>query len=102
MLNKYFMLLLNCGNTRGQIRRFEQGVTRPRINTSNLKRVEIFAPKTINEQVMAIKSFDTAQAMLNDLYKTLEKYKKQKSGLMHDLLTGKVEVTVTSGDTANV
>ncbi|EAZ3043709.1 hypothetical protein B6109_19410, partial [Salmonella enterica] len=44
MKNKFLMLYLNNEKARAQIRCYEQGVTRPRINTSNLKKLLIVKP----------------------------------------------------------
>lgn len=93
MHNKYFMLFLNSELARHQIRRYEQGVTRPRVNTGNLKRLIVGAP-ALNEQVAIIKKFETTQANIRSQQASAENLKAQKLGLMHDLLTGKVPVKV--------
>lgn len=90
--NKYFMLFLNSEYARKQIRRYEQGVTRPRINTGNLKKIMMPLP-SLEEQSGVIRRFDAAQQKVSVEMEILEKLQKQKSGLMHDLLTGKVSVT---------
>jgi len=75
-------------------------VTRPRINTGNLKRLLVLVP-FLKEQVEIVNKFDAVQFRLASEELKLEKLKKQKSGLMHDLLTGKVPVTVDT-DTAEL
>ncbi|NEZ02806.1 restriction endonuclease subunit S [Wenzhouxiangella sp. XN201] len=92
-INKFFMLFLNSESARKQIRRFEQGVTRPRINTGNLKRLSVPLP-TISEQRLMCSKFDAIQRRIEVESLGLEKLLKQKNGLMHDLLTGKVPVQV--------
>jgi len=91
MKNRFFMLVLNSEMARSQIRRYEQGVTRPRINTGNLKRLSIGVPD-IDEQAQIVAKFDTAQSAIQVEQNNLEKLRQQKLGLMHDLLTGKVRV----------
>lgn len=93
MHNKFFMLFLNSELARQQIRRYEQGVTRPRINTGNLKRLAVCVPE-LTEQATFISKFDSAQAAIRTQQAIVENLKSQKSGLMHDLLTGKVPVKV--------
>lgn len=93
MHNKFFMLFLNSELARQQIRRYEQGVTRPRINTGNLKRLAVCVPD-LTEQATFISKFESAQAAIRTQESIVENLKSQKSGLMHDLLTGKVPVKV--------
>lgn len=89
MENKFFMLLLNSELARRQIRRYEQGVTRPRINTGNLKRLVICIPD-IDEQRRIVTKFESVQATIHAQQSTVETLRQQKLGLMQDLLTGKV------------
>ncbi|TWH63986.1 type I restriction enzyme S subunit [Azomonas agilis] len=93
MHNKFLMLFLNSELARQQIRRYEQGVTRPRINTGNLKRLVVCVPE-LTEQVAFISMFESAQAAIRTQQSIVENLKSQKFGLMHDLLTGKVPVKV--------
>ncbi len=90
-LNFFTVGFLNTELARSQIRRYEQGVTRRRINLGNIRRVRIVLPN-INEQRLIAKSINTLTDKLNQY---IEQYKKQnllKRGLMQDLLTGKVRV----------
>ncbi|MGZ8159856.1 MAG: restriction endonuclease subunit S [Methylobacter sp.] len=91
MRNKFFMLFLNSELARRQIRRYEQGVTRPRINTGNLKRLFVGVP-TISEQLAFIEKYEAAQSAIRCQKANVENLKSQKLGLMQDLLTGKVPV----------
>jgi type I restriction enzyme, S subunit len=85
----YVMYFLNTDRSQKQARRYEQGVTRPRINTGNLKRVQIPLPP-LAEQILITKKLSEIQRKVNCEKVCLEKLQKQKSGLMNDLLTGKV------------
>lgn len=60
------------------------------------KRLKISAPKELNEQVGIGKRLKKADLYIFSMEADLAKLKKQKSGLMHDLLTGKVKVNATS------
>lgn len=92
MENRFLMLFFNSRLARRQVRRYEQGVTRSRINTSNLKRLSIGIP-CINEQVQIIAKFDALQSVIQVEQSNVEKLREQKHGLTHDLLTGKVRIT---------
>jgi type I restriction enzyme, S subunit len=91
MTNKFCMLFLNSELARRQMRRFEQGVTRPRINTGNLKRVIACIPG-LAEQNSIISKFEAAQKAIQTQVSNADVLRKQKLGLMQDLLTGKVTV----------
>jgi type I restriction enzyme, S subunit len=92
MENKFFMVFLNSELARLQIRRYEQGVTRPRINTGNLKRLAVCVPN-IDEQRRIIAKFELMQATIHAQQANVRTLHQQKLGLMQDLLTGKVPVT---------
>lgn len=91
--NKFFMLFMNSELARKQIRRYEQGVTRPRINTGNLKRLVVSLP-SIQEQAQIITKFEAIQLAISRLHNEVSKLNQQKYGLMQDLLTGRVLVKV--------
>jgi type I restriction enzyme S subunit len=91
MKNRFFMLFLNSGMARRQVRRYEQGVTRPRINTSNLKRISISVP-SLDEQSQIVAKFDAVQSVIQVEQDNVAKLRDQKLGLMSDLLTGNVRV----------
>ncbi|EJB5269396.1 restriction endonuclease subunit S [Vibrio vulnificus] len=89
--NTYLMLFLNSEVARHQIRRLEQGVTRPRVNTGNLKKIIVCLP-SIEEQNLATEKYQSIQNVVGGLEAELKKLTSQKAGLMQDLLTGKVPV----------
>lgn len=93
MRNKFLMLFLNSELARQQVRRYEQGVTRPRINTGNLKRLVLGVP-ALYEQDFFIENFEVAQGNIQSHQAIVESLKAQKIGLMQDLLTGIVPVRV--------
>ncbi|ELI1837865.1 restriction endonuclease subunit S [Vibrio fluvialis] len=89
--NTYLMLFLNSEVARHQIRRLEQGVTRPRVNTGNLKKIIVCLP-SIEEQKLVTDKYQSIQNVVGGLEAELKKLTSQKAGLMQDLLTGKVPV----------
>ena len=94
------MRSLNGASARRQIRGFEQGVTMQRINLGNLKRVMLTLPSVAEQSLSCERLQALDQTLLaNEAY--LFKSREQKSGLMDDLLTGRVRVTpLLQGDTA--
>jgi len=90
-LNRYVMYFLNTDGARAQIRRFEQGVTRRRINTTNLKKLMIGLP-SIGEQERVVGLLDAAALQLARDVERRSKLQQMKQGLMQDLLTGRVRV----------
>lgn len=64
------------------------------INSTQLKAYPIAIPNQ-EEQERIENSIDSANKKIKNLKFEMEKLRKQKSGLMHDLLTGKVPVTLS-------
>ncbi|NOT84993.1 MAG: hypothetical protein HOP02_09535, partial [Methylococcaceae bacterium] len=93
--NLFVMFYLNTEYARIQIRKYEQGVTRPRINTGNFKKLIIPKP-SINEQKIITDQLMTVAEKIEIENKRNQKFKMEKSGLMHDLLTGKVQVKINN------
>jgi type I restriction enzyme S subunit len=92
-LNRFVMYFLNTAAARYQVRRFEQGVTRHRINTGNLKRVCVALPN-MDEQARSVTILDNAVLNIETATEYQSKLRQQKQGLMQDLLTGRVRVKV--------
>ena len=91
-LGEFVMRGLNGDAARRQVRGFEQGVTMQRINLGNLRRVQLALPP-IDEQRDACNRITAIDRLLQANAECLAKSKYQKSGLMDDLLTGRVRVT---------
>jgi len=85
------MFFLNTTAARRQVRRFEQGVTRRRINTGNIKKVIVGLPSS-PEQKLIVQLLADAGAQIEASNGHLAKLRQQKQGLMQDLLTGRVPV----------
>lgn len=90
--NAYLMLALNAGSASRQIRGNLQGVTLQRVNLRKLKSVVIPAPP-LGEQSRICERFATVSDRKVQEAATLEILAASKSGLMDDLLTGRVRVT---------
>lgn len=93
-INTYVMHFLNTTAARDQVKRFEQGVTRPRTNLGNLRRVIVALPGLFEQEciIQRLAVFGE-QIKMGELQ--VEKLRQQKHGLMHDLLTGRVRVKIT-------
>lgn len=87
------MYFLNTAAARYQVRRLEQGVTRHRINTGNLKRVGVALP-SMDEQARSVTILDNAVRNIETATEYQSKLRQQKQGLMQDLLTARVRVKV--------
>ena len=72
------------------------------INPTNLQKIYISCPKDIDEQQLISMRIDTLDAKISNEQKLLDKLRDEKSGLMHDLLTGKVPVKVDPLEAAHV
>ena len=72
----------------------------PTLGVEFISKVSIPFPSE-GEQLIASKALDCCSARLSNLRRDLEKLKAQKSGLMHDLLTGKVPVKVEEPEVVN-
>jgi len=101
MINSFLMYFFNTSTIRGQIQKYEQGVTRPRINLGNLNRIFAIKP-TIKEQTLIVNKVNVVQMLIKVEISKYEKLKKQKAGLMHDLLTGKVQANINEPEAAHV
>lgn len=89
MLNSFMMYFLNTENARRQIRKYEQGVTRKRINGGNVKRLYAALP-SIEEQHIIVSTIDCPNSLIDSESNNLTKLNSIKQGLMQDLLTGRV------------
>lgn len=89
----WLSLTINHDRVKRQVAAITAGVTRAKVTLSDFRRLNIAMPP-LNEQ-REIKAILGRHAKLLDSEKRRkEKLQKQKSGLMHDLLTGKVSVQV--------
>lgn len=96
--NGFLMYLLNTSVARTQVRKYEQGVTRPRINLGNMKKLVVPLPE-MDEQINISEKMERLAAKIGLEIDKRNKLLLEKPGLMHDLLTGKVPVTVENNAT---
>lgn len=64
------------------------------INPTNVQKVLLSCPKRMTEQQEIAERIDTIDTKILEEEKALLKLEHQKQGLMHDLLTGKITVTI--------
>ncbi len=77
------------------------GSTIVTIGLPYFKRLRIAAPKNLVEQEELGKRLRAIDSYIFSMQENLAKLKKQKSGLMHDLLTGKVPVKIDQEEPAH-
>jgi type I restriction enzyme S subunit len=92
-INPYVMWILACSDTRSDLRKLSQGVTRDRINLKNTQTVRLRLP-SVEEQERIVNILDAQQVLLYNEKTQLDKLKLLKQGLMQDLLSGQVRVKV--------
>jgi type I restriction enzyme S subunit len=96
---RYVMHVLNCPATRRGLSGLAQGVTRDRVNLGSLKRFVLAVPP-VAEQERIAESSDRLTRRIRDEATSLAKLRRLKQGLMDDLLTGRVRVSVDTEGTA--
>lgn len=84
---------LNQERTKRQVAAITSGVTRPKVTLSDFKKIKMATPK-IEEQIQITQRIEQQQELINLESSNVVKIHKQKKGLMHDLLTGKVKVKI--------
>lgn len=93
----YLQRLLSFDSrVKSQIRRKVNSGGRDVANSAVLNSL-VFAWPTIQEQLEIVSQASSIDGKISKEREYLEKLKRQKSGLMHDLLTGKVPVTPDPG-----
>jgi len=94
LIPEYLVYWLNLHETQIAIRQFATpGVHQVNINPTNLRRTLISLPSNVNEQSAICRVVQQQETETTKEFLYLTKLRLQKSGLMQDLLTGKVPVT---------
>jgi len=93
VVSSYLAALLNATFGRKAIKRISIEGTRERVSLTEFKSL-IFPIAKSDEQLLIARRIDGAQAAISAEFGKLAKLKRQKLGLMQDLLTGKVTVQV--------
>lgn len=91
--NLYLLRFLQSYINKKQMEFYIKGTTFLDINIADLKKILVLIPD-YNEQKRISRSLQAVQDMIKREQNQLSKYILQKSGLMHDLLTGKVRVKI--------
>jgi len=89
--NGFVMLFLNCPSTRRELNVLGQGVTRDRVNLTTLLTLRVLQPP-IEEQRHIVKMIEALDLRIQTEEVFHSKLAFLKSGLMTDLLTGRVRV----------
>lgn len=84
-----------------QVEGLAVGTTMPSLNNEIMGKL-IFPSFSKEEQTAIADKVELANKKITSLQKQLIKFNKEKSGLMHDLLTGKVQVPINSVEAENV
>lgn len=90
---EYLNLWLNWPRTQLAIRQFATpGVSQVNINPTNLRKTLIALPKSVNEQRRIVAAANRHREWIKSEQAYREKLRRLKTGLMQDLLTGRVRV----------
>ena len=76
--------------------KLSKGSTFDSVNSSDIKELEVYMPKSIEEQKAIAKILSDMDSEIEALQQKLEKYKLIKEGMMEKLLTGKVRLNESS------
>lgn len=99
----FFTYWLNQPSSQIALRAFATpAVQQVNINPTNLQRVLMGYPDEIKEQKEVAEKLSIVDQRAAAEHVALSKLRVQKAGLMHDLLTGKVEVKVEAAETVHV
>ena len=89
----WLTVAINQDRVMRQVAAITAGVTRPKVTLADFRRIKIAVPK-LDEQRAISERILSAQGVIDAELAKVELLKQQKLGLMRDLLTGKVPVTV--------
>ncbi|NQV65865.1 MAG: restriction endonuclease subunit S, partial [SAR86 cluster bacterium] len=93
ILSAFMLRFMFYAKTTGMLDTFTSQTSIAHLTREKLASVTMFVPP-LSEQERFVTKFDGIDKKLGHERLLIEKLKKQKSGLMHDLLTGKVPIQV--------
>lgn len=93
VLPEFLCSWINSSFGKGQVLRQQGGMAQQHFNVGEMRQLLVVVP-VIAEQTKISTRLQSCSDRVQAEEKILQKLNKQKSGLMHDLLTGKVPVTV--------
>jgi type I restriction enzyme, S subunit len=96
---RWLSAMLNSDVFKRQVQAITAGVTRPKITLSDFRKLLVSCPMK-DEQILMADRLESVANFLSTEYLNLTKFRKQKHGLMHDLLTGRVRVKVAESEAA--
>ncbi len=88
----FWALWINSDFGKGHVLKSQGGLAQQHFNVGDLKKIKLPIP-TMTEQLRVVKSWAALQKQIQQESNQLEKLQINKSGLMDDLLTGRVRVT---------
>ena len=91
---------INHDRIKRQVAAITAGVTRPKVTLADFRSLKVATP-SLEEQLVANSILDRTRKLITSEKDRLIKLQKQKSGLMHDLLTGKVQVKIREAEAAD-
>lgn len=90
--NDYLAHYLRSSFFQDQLSKYSSGTTAKGIQQSQLLKLKILIPNSISEQFRVSEKLNSIENKIESENKYLHKLQKLKTGLMQDLLTGKVRV----------
>jgi type I restriction enzyme, S subunit len=91
VLPEFMLRFMMYAKNTGMFSNFTSQTSIAHLTREKLLTVSVFVPP-VTEQEQLVKRFDSIDQNISVEVTSLDKLKKQKSGLMYDLLTGKVQV----------
>ncbi len=100
--HEFLYWILRSKQFRKQIDNTSQGTKVQHLYNRDLDRVKLGVPSNLKEQTGIAMRLNKVSEKIRAEMGALQKLRQQKSGLMHDLLTGKVPVNVDQAEVAHV
>jgi type I restriction enzyme S subunit len=94
ILPRFLELVLRTASVRKQMMAFTVVTATPSLTMTQIRIIKIGVPSDLEEQARIISIITTLKARMESECVNRDKYTNLKSGLMQDLLTGKVRVKV--------
>lgn len=92
LYSKYFVYASKSNVYLKQISDNTQGSTRQRTSISKLRKIQILLPSSVKEQTAIANVLSDMDSEIQTLETKLAKYRKLKTGMMQQLLTGKIRL----------
>lgn len=93
--SRYFLYALQSKQIKNRLELISGGSTVGHVRVGDIRTLWMFMPESSREQTQIADALDGARDRLKREAAQLEKLQKQKLGLMQDLLTGRVPVSVS-------